>query len=131
MSKRQQLYNLIMQAGAGLPDAANIAAHHMNAVSEKNALKHWQIHGAGIQAEFDRRRQQLAMRKAAEVPTQRATPIAPTTKLSAQLKAGKGGARQASMKSSSPMDLVSQRSFYNPVAKTMDSQPYGSTLNLA
>ena len=63
MSKRQQLYDLIMGAYAGLPEASQIASHHMNAVSEKRALKHWEIHGPGIQAAANNRRNQLRMQQ--------------------------------------------------------------------
>ena len=63
MSKKQQLYNLVMGAYAGLPEAAQIAAHHSGAVKEKNALKHWEIHGPGIQQAAEARRNQLRMQQ--------------------------------------------------------------------
>ena len=132
MSKRQQLFNLVMQAYSGLPEAHSIAAHHMNSVKEKNALKHWQIHGPGIQAAANARRQQLAMQSAPPPPTIQAAPAPPTQKLVSQLKMGQGGIRKPGQKTSRSKvkDRLTQRQFLDPISQSLSSTPYGSTLNL-
>ena len=121
-----------MQAYSGLPEAHSVAAHHMNAVPEKNALKHWQIHGPGIQAAANARRQQLAMQNAPPPPTIQAAPKPPTQKLVSQLKMGQGGVRKSGQKTSASKvrSRLKTRSFVDPLSQTMAAAPPGATLNL-
>ena len=132
MSKKQQLYNLIMSAYSGLPEAASIASHHMNAVSEKMAMKHWRAHGATIQAEANARRAQLRMQNAPKAPVQRQTPIAPTTTLTSTLKAGKGGVRQSRTRTPTRRvkDALSTNRYLDAIGQSYSAQPIGANLNL-
>lgn len=132
MSKKRQLYDLIMSAYAGLPQGPSIAAHHMNSVSEKNAMKHWQNHGATITAEANAYRNQLRMQQAPKAPVQRQTPIAPTTQLTSTLKAGKGGVRASRTRTPTRKvkDALSVNRYQNPIGMTFASAPMGAALNL-
>jgi len=132
MSKKQQLYNLIMSAYSGLPEAASIASHHMNAVSEKMAMKHWQAHGATIQAEANARRAQLRMQNAPKAPVQKPAPIAPTTQLASTLKAGTGGVRASRTRTPSRKvkDTLSVNRYQDAIGQTFGNRPIGASLNL-
>ena len=135
MSKRQQLYNLIMGAYAGLPEAASVASHHMNAVKEKNALKHWQIHGPGIQQAAEARRNQLRMQNAPKEPVlQRSKePTLTTAELSSTLETGRGGLRSPKLKVGKGKNIAKLKTseYINPMGGGMTATPYGSSLNLA
>ena len=144
MSKRQQLYDLIMGAYAGLPEASQIASHHRDSVKEKNALKHWEIHGPQIQAEAEARRNQLRMQRlqdqmrqataAARSRPQRSVPKTLQSTLAQgdsgvrgrrsrqQLMAQQQGVRAANQLQAGP--------FLGPQGSP-SATPYGSSINLA
>jgi|TARA_B100001741_G_scaffold313743_1_gene321628 hypothetical protein len=148
MSKKQQLYNLVMGAYAGLPEAASVAAHHMNAVSEKNALKHWQAHGGGIQAAAQNRRNQLRMQQmqqqmqqaAAAARSQAAPAKAQTKQLVSTLKAANAGPRGARSKTQKRAQQsgvrntnVLQASGYlgGTGDSSLQAKPIGASINMA